>query len=283
MKKASGKSGVTAGRVISSIIVLFLLGVICYELYQIAIELKERQEAVSLYESLQEKCVKVNKNKLNSIVKKTETDDEIQSKEVMLDVNHVQLSEANKDYVGWLYWNFDVEDNSKDFTISYPIVKENYVNEYLYTTFEKTSNSAGCIFMDVDSDAKFKGYSDFLFGHNMKNGTMFGSIDNIYRTKDSDILKTTPQFVYVYTKEKILKYVVYGYEFTTTADENAYSYVKSTDEYDAYVNRMQKHSGYKTPMYVDFYKRPEILNLSTCSGASGTDKRFIVHCVLVSE
>ena len=65
MKKASGKSGVTSGRVISSIIVLFLLGVICYELYQIAIELKERQEAVSLYESLQEKCVKVNKNKLN--------------------------------------------------------------------------------------------------------------------------------------------------------------------------------------------------------------------------
>ena len=46
MKKASGKSGVTAGRVISSIIVLFLLGVICYELYQIAIELKERQEAI---------------------------------------------------------------------------------------------------------------------------------------------------------------------------------------------------------------------------------------------
>ena len=69
MKKASGKSGVTAGRVISSIIVLFLLGVICYELYQIAIELNLSEGAIS------RRIKKMRKNGVEIPNKKNKIDD----------------------------------------------------------------------------------------------------------------------------------------------------------------------------------------------------------------
>jgi sortase B len=49
------------------------------------------------------------------------------------------------------------------------------------------------------------------------------------------------------------------------------------------VKRLKKLGNYKCPVDIDFEKRPELLNLSTCSGSSGTNRRLVVHCVKVGN
>lgn len=80
------------------------------------------------------------------------------------------LMEENSDVVGYL-----VIDDTK---ISYPITQapEDEDNDYyLHLNIKKTYSYAGTIFLDKNQDI-IEGCLHSIYGHNMKNGTMFGSL-----------------------------------------------------------------------------------------------------------
>ena len=85
-----------------------------------------------------------------------------------LEIDIKGLLAENPDFVSWLYY--------EDAKINYPVVQENSVdvNKYLKTTFNGTENSAGCVFIPYDADPAFRYKNTFLYGHNMKDGSMFG-------------------------------------------------------------------------------------------------------------
>ena len=60
--------------------------------------------------------------------------------------------------------------------ISYPIVQGEDDVYYLTHTFNNTENSAGSIFMETLNSADFSDVHTILYGHNMKNGSMFGTL-----------------------------------------------------------------------------------------------------------
>jgi len=274
-KLNSGKKSV-----IRKIIIVVLVLIIFYEVYAIYSQEKERNIAVSEYEEIASENVQiVDDGEEETAKENTESTKEEYYPNLVID--HDALLEVNEDYIGWLYFDFDVSDDY-DFTLNYPIVKEQEIDEYLHKTFENTVNSSGCVFMDKDSDKGFNGYTDFLFGHNMRNGSMFGSLDNIYKTKDTETIENEPLYVYVYTPAKVLKYVIYEYEQTTSGDPTVYNVISDEEGYDEYVEYMDSLGNYDCPIEVSFESRPEILNLSTCSGASGTNKRLVIHCVRIA-
>lgn len=263
---------------LAGVLVVILVGVIAIEARDIYEEVHEREVAVKEYDDIASEAVSLNKD----------TDSETKEENVSIDevtgvpelsIDYDLLLSINSDFVGWLYWDFDVDNDKYDFTLNYPVVKENYVNQYLHVTFTGENNSSGCVFLDVDSDESFMGYSDFLFGHNMRNGSMFGSLDNLYKIPDSTEISDEPMYFYVYTKESVFKYVVYEFENTTNGNDVVYAVIGNDEEYDSYVERLKKLNNYTCPIDISFEERPEILNLSTCSGAQGTSKRFVVHGV----
>lgn len=98
------------------------------------------------------------------------------------------LTGVNPDYAGWIL----IEDTK----IDYPIVQGKDNDTYLSTTFKGTVNSSGTIFLDTYCKDGFDGPLAVLYGHNMKNGSMFGGLRNFtekeYRETHSEILIGTP-------------------------------------------------------------------------------------------
>ena len=236
--------------------IVICVGLIVYEGYRIFADQKEYAVADSEYDSIR-----------TDVVVWPKSEDEAEEIDYpLLQIDFDKLSETNSDFVAWIY--FPALD------ISYPVVHENTIDEYLHLTFEGKQNKAGCIFQDVLSDPEFRGMHDIVFGHNMRDGSMFGKLKKLYQSKENLLEKS--QYVYVYTKDYVFQYRVFGY-YLTKVGSDAYSVVNTDEEYDAFLQFIQTHSAYKRPEDADFSGRPSLLTLSTCSGSTGSGQRFVVH------
>ena len=75
------------------------------------------------------------------------------------------LKEKNSDTIGWLKVNGT--------NIEYVVVKGTDNDYYLSHNFEKQNNSAGWIFADYRNKFDYTDYNTVIYGHNMKNDSMF--------------------------------------------------------------------------------------------------------------
>lgn len=79
-----------------------------------------------------------------------------------------ELQKINPDIVAWI--------RIDGLGIDYPVVQGEDNEHYLYYTFRGEANVAGSIFLDYRNKADFSDSKIILYGHNMKNGSMFGSL-----------------------------------------------------------------------------------------------------------
>ena len=163
--------------------------------------------------------------------------------------------------------------------ITYPVAYSEDNIDYLHKTFEGKYNFAGCIFYDYLSDRGFTGRNTFIFGHNMKNGSMFGKLKKL--GSEAGLAASNPYF-YIYTDGQIRKYEIFSY-YRTVENSDTYMDVPDDETYDTYVKFCQRYSQFKEfPDDIDFTERPGLVTLSTCSGRSGGNERFVVHGALVA-
>ena len=196
-------------------------------------------------------------------------------------INWYALKKDNADYIGWLYFPFFGNSDKNSFEIDYPIVYETYSNQYLHTTFEGKHNNAGSIFMDMKSNPSFFGYSDIIYGHHMRDDSMFGHLEDIHKMNDLKHLKENPQYLYIYTKTACHKYILVAYEQVKNSKNIAYGVASDNATYDKLKKNIRSLSTYMLSGDFTWKGRPEILNLSTCDGPAGTDKRFLLHFVKI--
>ena len=260
---------------ISYVLIGICAAVAIYEGVQIYMDQKEYRVADKEYEDLARRLVEVpasTDTEVQNAAKKADeankTDEDVPP---AFKVDYDALEKINPDFIGWIY--FEALD------ISYPVVREQKENQYIHLTFDGKTNKSGCIFMDTLSSADFSGKSDFIFGHNMRNLSMFGSMKLLYKKGNENLLQKHP-YIYIYTKKGTYQYKVFAYE-TTHTGSSVYDEIKSDDEYDQYVAGVRKRTIYPETEEPDFSERPEILNLSTCSGEAGGTKRFVVHTVKI--
>lgn len=162
--------------------------------------------------------------------------------------------------------------------ITYPVAYSEDNEDYLHKTFEGKYNFAGCIFYDYLSERGFTGLNTFIFGHNMKNGSMFGKLKRF--DSDSSLCATDPYF-YIYTDNQIRKYKIFSY-YHTVNNSDTYMDVPDEETYDTYIKYCQRNSHFKDYDDIDFTERPGLVTLSTCAGRSGGNERFVVHGALVA-
>ena len=84
-------------------------------------------------------------------------------------VDFAALGDVNEDIVAWLYGEGTV--------LNYPVVKGEDNSYYLSHLFDGSDNASGCLFLDSRNSSDFSDDNTIIYGHNMKNGTMFAFIN----------------------------------------------------------------------------------------------------------
>ena len=181
-----------------------------------------------------------------------------------LDIDFESLRKINTDVIGWIY--VEALDG-----VSYPVVKGKDNDEYLHMTYEKNYNFAGTIFIDYENKSDFSDCNTLVYGHNMKNGTMFGQLKNF--SKDDSAYNKSKYF-WIFTPEKIYRYEIIS-AYTTAVDSDTYTLFKGPgQEFVDYMNKIVSYSDIKTTPG-ELSVEDKIVTLSTCTGNEST--RYVVQ------
>lgn len=177
-------------------------------------------------------------------------------------VDFDSLQSINEDVIGWI--RMDAVD-----TINYPIVQGTDNDYYLYRTFERTDNFSGSIFMDYMNKSNFGQRNTIIYGHNMKNGSMFGSLKD-YR--DKAVYDKSPYF-WIYTPNRIYKYEIFSCAEVDKFGMNYQITFRDKEDFQEFIYQAKEQSLYDTGVDVDY--TDTIVTLSTCTGNDAT--RFVVQ------
>ena len=180
-----------------------------------------------------------------------------------MEVDFKALREKNPDTVGWLYVG--------SCGISYPIVQGEDNDYYMNHTFERTVNSSGAIIMDYRDDKYLKDWNTFIYGHNMKNGSMFGSLKKLL--KDETLYDSDP-YIYVYLPGYIYRYKIFSY-YKDKPDSKMYWTADTLQEYRQYIRDALSLS--VRDLGVETSEENNMVTLVTCSGSGAGKMRFFVH------
>lgn len=178
-------------------------------------------------------------------------------------MNLSPLQEVNPDVAGWI----EIPD-----VLSYPLLQGGDNAHYLAHAWNGEENAAGAVFLDYRADACLGDFNTLIYGHRMRNGTMFGSLKHY---KDADFWRENPS-VYLANEDGTWRYDIYAaYEtgLTAVTYQREFSGPEDKQDFIRYgLERSVIDTGV-TPTVED-----TIITLSTCSGGD-RNTRWVVQAV----
>ena len=248
----------SAGDVLLTIVLVVAICVFCYAAYNLYHIYTEYKKGTDEYNQIEEMAV---------------TERDADSAEVAgpnaqlkppIEVDFDKLKSVNEDVVGWIY-----VDALPD--ISYPIVKGKDNQTYLHQTYEKNYNFAGTIFVDYENSGDFSDCNTLVYGHNMKNGSMFG---HLKKFREDDKLYKQDKYFWILTPERNYRYEIIT-AYTTGVNSDTYTLFKGPgEEFEKYLETIKGYSEIQTDD-TDLTIKDRIVTLSTCTGNEST--RFVVQ------
>ena len=186
----------------------------------------------------------------------------------LINVDFKALKQTNPDIVGWL--------EVKGTNINYPFVQTSNNTYYLERNIKKEHNSAGWVFLDYRNNIQDFDKNTILYAHGRVDGTMFGSLKNIFKTSwpqniSNHVIKLSTEY------ENTLWQVFSIYEIPTTSDYLTTEF-KSNSEFLSFITMLQKRSTYQFAAVLN--ENDKILTLSTCSANNG---RVVLHAKLIKK
>ena len=175
------------------------------------------------------------------------------------------LRQVNPDVTGWIRIPGTVVD--------YPLVQGRDNEFYLDHNWQGDAHYVGSIFLEQYNAADLTDFHTLVYGHNMADGSMFGSL---HRYQWEAHWREHP-YVYILTDAGVLRYEVFA-TYTTQTDSDTYAL-----SFPEEANRTAYIAGALEQSLLDLGIRPEptdrILTLSTCGGLGHTARR-VVHARL---
>ena len=124
--------------------------------------------------------------RLQQVQKQAQAVKQSQTKQTV--INFDALKKINPDVVSWI--------TIPGTNIDYPLLQGKDNNQYLHKDMEGRDSAAGAIFLDHGDKADLSSLHNIIYGHHMKNGTMFKDIvkykDQQYFDEHQDIILYTP-------------------------------------------------------------------------------------------
>ncbi len=165
------------------------------------------------------------------------------------------------DVVGWL----SLDD------IRYPICQDSSNSFYLHHLPDGTYNFGGSLFLDKDNPSNFSASNNIIYGHNMSDGSMFGSLEENY------VQKRCPNHTFsIDLPDGTRHHYRFSSVMITTDGSDVYQTTfPNTASFLSYQRRMAGASLYPNDACVQADNR--FVTLSTCYGPSGTEKRLAIQ------
>ncbi len=208
---------------------------------------------------------KTNNSKIAEQIRDTviveEKNEDENKKEYKIDFN--KLKDQNNETVAWIKVN--------NTNIEYPVVKESNNSFYLNHSFDKSNNSAGWIFADYRNKFDNTDKNIVIYGHNMKDNSMFGSLKNILNSDWYDNEENTN--ITLYTENEKCIYKVFSIYKIESEDYYIKTEFSDDNNFEQFVNTIKKRS--IKEFNTDVSKDDNILTLSTC--ANNNKYRVVLH------
>ena len=184
-----------------------------------------------------------------------------------LSVDFNDLINKNKDTVGWLKVN--------NTNVNYSVVQTTNNSYYLKHDFNKRNNYAGWIYGDYRDDFKYFGTNTIMYGHNMTNRTMFGSL--VWCLKSSWYTNTDNHYIKLSTPTSNTVWKIFA--IYTIVPEVYYlkTYFENETEHQEFLNTIKKRSIYN--FNEDVTTENKVLTLSTCTDDG--KKRVVIHAKMI--
>lgn len=228
--------------------------------------------AIGIYRYLQQQRAGEEYKEIRDEVKTETPAEEPETAPVEIPIDFTSLQAQNPDVYAWI--------TVPGTNIDYPILQSGTDNSYYLThTIDGTESPEGSIFTENYNSKDFEDPNTVIYGHNMKNGSMFQNLHN-YQDRDffdnnRDVTIYTPDAIrhykifaaYLYDNRHILE----SFDFS-----NPWVYKQYLDQIFS-IRDMNSYIDTNTEVGVE----DKIITLSTCYGTQH-DVRYLVQAVLVS-
>lgn len=181
------------------------------------------------------------------------------------EIDLAALREVNSEVAGWIA--------IPGTEVSYPLLRSRDNETYLTRSWDGSATSAGSIFLDCRAAWDPRGFNTIVYGHNMRNGTMFGSLRNYrrdgYWQEHPAVVLIDDEGTHYYdifaAWEPRVTDAAFQLDFTSAEDRRAFL--------DTALGRSLIDTGVRPAA------EGQILTLSTCTGV-GHATRWVVQAVL---
>ena len=184
--------------------------------------------------------------------------------------NWIEQQKICKDIIGWIKCDNTVMD--------YPIAQGTDNDYYLNTTNYGVTDGVGIPFVDFREEKPFEGFLTVLYGHRMKNGTMFKHISYYFYDNGEDFYDEYPIYK-IYTPEHDYDLKIVGWARVSETDGNTYDFElcngnESVEDKQEYLNYLASINQLKHPKYsVDVDDR--LVLMSTCTAQLDEDREVV--------
>lgn len=165
--------------------------------------------------------------------------------------------------------------------IDYPVLQHPEVfGYYLDHNLDHSTGYPGCIYSQLYNSKEWDDPITVLYGHNMKNGTMFAGL---HQYRDSQFFEENP-YIYIYTEDRILVYQIFAaYEYSDLDLVQLYL-MGGENAYKEYLSGIYNLDGMNNNFNTEIQVSVEdkVLTLATCISNKPTN-RYLVQGILVAE
>lgn len=262
------------------VLIAVFVAVMIFSVWQIVKTQLEYKEADTLYFDLQDKYVETvpettpgtkeseettdAPDPSEPVTESSDTTSEPETETVPITVDFASLLADNGDVVGWIF--------CPDTPINYPVVQGKDNNEYLRHDLNGRYLVSGTLFVDYRNGSIGEDTNFVIYGHNMKNQTMFGTI---LKYKEQSYYNAHPLLYYLTPEQNYMLEPIAGLVVST--GDMIYQTSPDMENFPAYVEKHVDKSGFRSEAT---YTPGDILvTLSTCSYEFDT-ARYVLVCKL---
>ena len=251
-------------------LIILLLAVFIFSSWKIVDALLEYRKGVQTYEALAQ-YVAFPETTPTAAQTPTSPIEEVQmnieestAESIFPSVDFRALQALNEDVIGWIY--------IPDTQVNYPVLQGDDNDDYLYHLLTGEYNSSGSIFLDAEVAGDFSSPNSPIYGHNMKNGTMFKDITGY---KKQEFFDAHPTALLLTPEKNYFVHLFSGYVTDSWGD--AWDKEFTDSEFEEWLQAAKEKSRFTSDVVPTI--QDKILTFSTCTYDTH-DARFIVHGVL---
>lgn len=225
-----------------------------------------------------QQAAEVQYEKLKADIKIDETEsgevediaEEIPEWRITRKINFEALWEENPDIYSWI----EIPETKVDYPVLQHAEDDSY---YLDHTVEHVKGLPGSIYSEKIHTKEYSSKHTVLYGHNMKNDSMFGSLHDF---EDPEFFENH-RYIYIFLPEKTKVYEIFAAVKFSDAYLPEYCDYENGEEFLEFVKELKSAPG-NVFEKVEITEESKLLTLSTCV-ANQSENRYLVSAVLIDE